>query len=954
MNTSYKFLGAKDAIISFLGNTLLESSSLQNNLIVFPGKRPSYFLRKYLAEKLTKAYEPPLIFSIDEFISFWLTTAGIVWKEAADIDAVAILYKEFEADIGAVVGKKKQGISLDEFFPWGIELFKAFEELKIQRVPMDKIRSVDAYFEDKPFFKNKLKRFSVTFHRFSSIYERFYGFLKDSQIMTRSMLYSELASRMEQSSGFLSKFENIIIAGFFSFTESEKDILAFLKHLPNVSFVFQKGPGLNDTIKFLDINDESLNKDIDWSDCTITFHRASDSHAQIFMLNDIVNNEKRTFSAKDVIVVPEPGLLFPVVNWTLPFVSNDYNISMGYPIVSTPVYSMLENIFEVQEKANDGRYPVDTYLKLMLHPYIKNIKCADSSEVSRIIIHGLEEALSVNLGKTIALDAIERGDYKIKANGTQIGLLTFCARQVSSVINLSEDAIAGHLRLLHDNAIRTFEAMNTISEFTSKILDLISLISKKSTANLHEYYDEFVYSLIEYLHKLKLSRLGALKFEDKAAYFGLIRSYLKGLSVPFKGTPLRGLQILGFLETRNLRFDSVYFLDANEGIIPAGRKEDSILPHEIRKHLNLVTYKTTEAIYKYYFYLLLTQAKQSHVFYLDNQDKEPSRLVQRILWDMQRENKYVKEDEASLEVSFSQNNPSGVPKTKQMLEYLAENKRISPSSMDNYLQCPLSFYYRHVLGFEERTELTSDFEARDIGIIVHEILQIFFDPTRGKAKSLDKIVDDVFTKNYSDHEDGFSYIVKSQIKSRLSYIINHYGAEQGKNVILEVESWYDMPYKTGDYDIQLIGKIDRIDRRGEDIHIIDYKTGASSDVPSKDLTDKDFDESNREDWKNKIKSVQLPFYIKLYRHKHPEIKIEQIEATLLMLGNPKLEGMETNLFNRGSKVQIDKKHYYETCLKVIDALINEIFDLTIPFKPTDAVASCKNCPCKAMCSRQWT
>jgi inactivated superfamily I helicase len=38
--------------------------------------------------------------------------------------------------------------------------------------------------------------------------------------------------------------------------------------------------------------------------------------------------------------------------------------------------------------------------------------------------------------------------------------------------------------------------------------------------------------------------------------------------VRFPGTPLRGLQVLGFWETRCLQFDDVYFLDLNDDVLP--------------------------------------------------------------------------------------------------------------------------------------------------------------------------------------------------------------------------------------------------------------------------------------------------------------------------------------------------------------------------------------------------
>ncbi len=966
MNTpSYTILGARDDVIGSIGATLLESRTLQNNMVIFPGKRPSYFLRKYLAEKLGKVYEPPLILSIDEFILYWQKTTGRIGKEATDIDAIAILYKEHRTDAGALFTGSKEGtppggspgISLDEFFPWGMELFKAFEELKIQRVPMATIRSVDTYFDERPFFRDRLKRFSLKLGHFSTLYEKFYELMEARGLMTRSMLYDRLATDPKQSSGFLNDFEHILIAGFFSFTQSEKSIFSSIKDLPNVQFVFQNGPGLGDGTKFLSIRDESLNTDVDWSDCSVTFHKASDSHAQIFALNDVLQKEKKAaFTAKDAIVVPDPGLLFPVVNWTLPLARNDFNISMGYPIVSTPVYSMLENIFGLQERAHDARYPVDTYLRLMLHPYIKNIKCIGSSEVSRIIVHSLEEVLSANLGKTITLEGVEHGDYAIEVRNKKVDLLNFCRINASAVAALSVNDVANHLKFLHDHAIRAFESIQDIAGFAERILALVSLISEKSTANLHEYYDEFVYSLIEHLHRLRLSGLGALKFDRDSAYFLLIRNYLNGLSVPFTGTPLKGLQVLGFLETRNLKFRSVYFLDANEGIIPAGRKEDPLLPYEVRKHLGLTTYRMTEAIYKYYFYLLLMQADRSHVFYLDNQDTEPSRFVQRILWDIKKKNDEVYEDKVSLQVSFSTGKPSEVQKSRQMLDYLARNKSISPSSLDTYLRCQLGFYYQQVLGFEERADTTSDFEARDIGIIVHAILERFYEPKTHKPLRIDeadrgrlhRIIDEVFEKEYSEYEDGFSYIVKSQIRRRLQLILLQDTTEQKDIVIQEVEDWHRMPYRAGGYDIKLIGKIDRVDRRGGNIYIIDYKTGSSSDVPSKDT--EDFRPENRARWKDRIKSVQLPFYIMLYRYQHPDIGINQMEATLLMLGKQSGKDMKTNLFDRGGRAQIDRQLYYDTCREVIDTLIHEIFNLDTPFAPADDPNTCKYCPFSVMCS----
>ena len=39
-----------------------------SSLVIFPGKRPSHFLRKVLAQREKSSFIPPVIFSMDEFI----------------------------------------------------------------------------------------------------------------------------------------------------------------------------------------------------------------------------------------------------------------------------------------------------------------------------------------------------------------------------------------------------------------------------------------------------------------------------------------------------------------------------------------------------------------------------------------------------------------------------------------------------------------------------------------------------------------------------------------------------------------------------------------------------------------------------------------------------------------------------------------------------------------------
>jgi hypothetical protein len=53
-----------------------------SSLVVFPGKRPSHFLRKALAARLGSSFIPPSVLSMDEFIDpFVMNSPG---QEARD------------------------------------------------------------------------------------------------------------------------------------------------------------------------------------------------------------------------------------------------------------------------------------------------------------------------------------------------------------------------------------------------------------------------------------------------------------------------------------------------------------------------------------------------------------------------------------------------------------------------------------------------------------------------------------------------------------------------------------------------------------------------------------------------------------------------------------------------------------------------------------------------------
>lgn len=91
---------------------------------------------------------------------------------------------------------------------------------------------------------------------------------------------------------------------------------------------------------------------------------------------------------------------------------------------------------------------------------------------------------------------------------------------------------------------------------------------------------------------------------------------------------------MGMLESRNLDFENLIIASVNEGILPSGKNNNSFIPYEVKKAVELPTYKEKDAIYAYHFYRLLQRAKNIHLLYNTEPDAlnggEKSRFLQQL------------------------------------------------------------------------------------------------------------------------------------------------------------------------------------------------------------------------------------------------------------------------------------------------------------------------------------
>jgi ATP-dependent helicase/nuclease subunit B len=907
------------------------------NLVVFPGKRPSHFLRKTLAEKEKSSFIPPFILSMDEFIDHvYGESMDIPGRKIEPIDAISILY-EIHRGSPEHLGKNSF-LTPDSFFPVGMKIYNDLEELYIEGVPPKKVKETDTIAGE-----NIPEPTARRLQSLSYFYETFYRKIEDGNFSTRSSRYRVVSAKIDRLN--LDRFKTVVLAGFFALTESEKEIFKSLTKREGTLLIFHEGEGIKQKLSDLGI---MAQKGFTTTQPEIHCYKSPDTHGQVLGVSTLLKDRKEQIDENTVVVLPSPETLLPLFHQALSLLDpDDYNISLGYPLQRTPLFGFFNNLMEVVTSMDGDRLYVPYYLEFILHPYTKNIYYQGRADITRVLFHAIEEALTEKRTKKfLSLQELESDEGIISSIKEKV--LKFEA-------GITLKMMTEHLESIHANTIRKMFSFNNVGDFARKLKEVIEYMYKNSTARLHPFFYPYSESFVTQLDLLSKSLMKDIQFQDVGSYFALFKKYIMSSYTPFAGTPLRGVQVLGFLETRNLKFENVVFLDANEGILPDTAREDSFLPFKARQMLGLPTYQDREEIMSYYFNTLISGAREAHLFYIENDEKERSRFVEKLLWERQkREGKrdaksYVKTIQYS--INLGKKNPRPINKTEDMIRFLKEYP-FSATSLNTYLYCPLQFYYEYVLGLREREVVSEELEKEEIGSFVHQVLYDYLNGKIGSILSekdmnlreLEKVIQKEFEEKYGKDPAGEMYLLRNQIVRHLKDFIRNYQLpkiKESQREILGLEQRIDVVRDS----FRLGARLDRIERRGERIVIIDYKTSANKNYLA--INYNKLDLKNRDSWIEAIGSLQLPIYLITYSTLSGE-KPDNIDCMFLLLGKARIDAdIEVPLF----KDESEFKENFEKLTQIILSLLREVVDPKTPFMPTiDQKNSCGKCAYGYICT----
>lgn len=910
------------------------------NLIVFPGRRPSHFLRKAIAERVNGGFVPPAIFSMDEFIDYVYEAVHSRRKLNA-IDAAAMLY-EIQTRLSKPIGGNNFKTP-DFFFPIGLKIYQDIEELYIEKTDAQRVKGIEQY-ANAAIPAEGMERLESL----SAFYEEFYKAVESAGFSTRSVRYRAASEMIDKAK--INNFQQMIFAGLYAFTESERVLFKKLLSQDNTLFIFQQGTGLKESLADLGINIED--KETADTDTEIHFYSSPDTHGQVYALNKVIEtrlNKEKVLNEKTAIVLPSSETLFPLLHQGISVIDEkDYNISLGYPLYRTPIFGFLNNLMELITSMDENRFYIPDYLKFVLHPYTKNIYYNESTEAARIIIHTLEESLAKQEKTFLALSEIENNKELYKNIKNSIS---------ESKVEIDNEGIKKHLRYIHNNTIEKFISFKNVGDFSERCIELLTFIFNNSTARLHPLFHPFSESFLSLLNDVSMSLMKNISFNDMSGYFSFFKRHIMNSYTPFEGSPINGLQVIGFLETRNLKFDTVFVMDVNEEVLPSAKKEDTFLPFRVRKMLGIPTYQDRDRLSAYYFETLLKGAKEAHLFFIENNNKERSRFVEKLIWEIQKKDKAINKDyikTIQYKVSLKNSSPAEIPKTENMIEFL-KDFIYSASSVNKYLKCQLNFYYAHVLMLSKKEDVSGDIDKKGIGGIVHEILSGYFSRRiNHKLKESDiningieLLADDIFKRNYGENLFGAAYLLKKQIKKRLKELLRGYYIPMIKEKPLTIlgSEVKIPPISIDSFKIQ--GRLDNIEKRGDKICIIDFKTASSNNYLRIN-----FDKlvpDNRDSWSEAIGSLQLPFYLMLYSN-YKEAEIKELNGMFLLLGRSVINNDIEYPFCNDSDVERN----YEIMQGIILSLLREITDINISFKPAQNKEKiCPNCDFRYICGTQW-
>ena len=941
--------------------------NLAHTAVVFPNKRAGLFFNEYLAQESESPIWSPAYVSISE-----LFRSLSPWEVGDPVKLVCELYKIFRRETQSTE-------TLDDFYFWGEMLISDFDDADKNKVDTDKLFSnlqdlrniMDDYtFIDdeqeeaiRQFFQNfSIERRTALKERFISlwdvlgnIYKGFRESLASQNIAYEGMMYRHVIEHLDVDK---LPYEKYVFVGFNVLNKVEHTLFTQLKDAGKAVFYWDydefymkenRQAVTHEAGEFIRRNlrdfpsplSGELFKNLS-KPKEVHYIASSTENAQARYLPQWIRNNLTTPEKETAVVLCNEALLQPVLH-SLPAEVKHVNITMGFPLSQTPVYSFLIALLELHTHGfnfKSGRYTFQSVVTLLKHPYTRQLT-------------GQAELLEKELTRNNRF-------YPLPG---ELGKDEFLTRLLTP--------LSGNLNL----CIRLSETLQQVAGIYQA-----NTSGTEDTDAFNQLYRESLFKAYTTINRFRtLIEEDELTVQSET-FRRLLVKVLSATNIPFHGEPAIGMQVMGVLETRNLDFRHLVLLSVNEGQLPKSGGDSSFIPYNLRKAFGMTTIEHKIAVYAYYFYRLLQRAERITLMYNTSSDGlnrgEWSRFMLQFLieWPHPITRQFLEAGQSPQGTSpiTVEKTPDVMRRMQSLFDVRANPKaKFSPSALNYYLDCPLKFYYRYVAGLSAPDEVSAEIDSATFGSIFHYAAEHIYKDLTTHGKVINKealetllrnevklqdYVDTAFKKlffnvpqNEKPEYNGVQLINSAVIARYLKQLLQNdlrYAPFTFIASEMEVDEPIDIQTPKGVIKSRIGGIIDRMDSKDGTLRIVDYKTGGDADTPPhvESLFIPDKKRSNY--------VFQTFLYAAIMCRKQPTMKIApallyihraatETYSPVIQMGEPRKPKEAVEDFSKY------EKEYRER----LQGLLEEIFNPEKSFTQTEIIEKCTYCDFKALCKR---
>lgn len=941
--------------------------NLAHTAVVFPNKRAGLFFNEYLAQESESPIWSPAYVSISE-----LFRSLSPWEVGDPVKLVCELYKIFRRETQSTE-------TLDDFYFWGEMLISDFDDADKNKVDTDKLFSnlqdlrniMDDYtFIDdeqeeaiRQFFQNfSIERRTALKERFISlwnvlgnIYKGFRESLASQNIAYEGMMYRHVIEHLDVDK---LPYEKYVFVGFNVLNKVEHTLFTQLKDAGKAVFYWDydefymkenRQAVTHEAGEFIRRNLRNFPSPLSGElfknlskPKEVHYIASSTENAQARYLPQWIRNNLTTPEKETAVVLCNEALLQPVLH-SLPAEVKHVNITMGFPLSQTPVYSFLIALLELHTHGfnfKSGRYTFQSVVTLLKHPYTRQLT-------------GQAELLEKELTRNNRF-------YPLPG---ELGKDEFLTRLFTP--------LSGNLNL----CIRLSETLQQVASIYQA-----NTSGTEDTDAFNQLYRESLFKAYTTINRFRtLIEEDELTVQSET-FRRLLVKVLSATNIPFHGEPAIGMQVMGVLETRNLDFRHLVLLSVNEGQLPKSGGDSSFIPYNLRKAFGMTTIEHKIAVYAYYFYRLLQRAERITLMYNTSSDGlnrgEWSRFMLQFLieWPHPITRQFLEAGQSPQGTSpiTVEKTPDVMRRMQSLFDVRANPKaKFSPSALNYYLDCPLKFYYRYVAGLSAPDEVSAEIDSATFGSIFHYAAEHIYKDLTTHGKVINKealetllrnevklqdYVDTAFKKlffnvpqNEKPEYNGVQLINSAVIARYLKQLLQNdlrYAPFTFIASEMEVDEPIDIQTPKGVIKSRIGGIIDRMDSKDGTLRIVDYKTGGDADTPPhvESLFIPDKKRSNY--------VFQTFLYAAIMCRKQPTMKIAPallyIHRAATETYSPVIQMGESR---KPKEAVEDFSKYEKEYRERLQRLLEEIFNPEKSFTQTEIIEKCTYCDFKALCKR---